>query len=268
MASGVIYGDTSNSLRWRIDWSSSGNSSTNVSSVTATLYIEVMKVNTTSFNNYDHTASITINGSTTTKNTVRFDVRNKPVGTKISIVSATTSVTHNSDGNKSITISGKHVTGISVGTQNVSGTVTLDTLLKPPGAPSGVSSTGRFENGMSTTTTWNAGSGTVSSYTVQRRFWKKPGDTYSAWQDVGTTSSRSYTMNHSDVRWHSQQVRVRANNAAGSSDWTTGNWIYHDGINVNSGNGFTKGKIRVWNGSSWVQAYLMVWNGSEWVTGI
>lgn len=124
MASGTITGSTGNQyIDSRIVWSSTATTSTNSSKVTATLQY---KRNNTGFTTYGTGSfSITINGSKTSVSkymTITEDAW-------VTAVSATVTVNHNSDGSKSITISGSgSMPDTSLTSTSCSGTAKLDTI--------------------------------------------------------------------------------------------------------------------------------------------
>lgn len=124
----IIYGNTKNDYQWYIEWSEgSVNISNNTSVVTAKLVLKKVGKNTTTYNNIGTDVSITIDGSTKTGN-VTFDMRSSAVGTTKVLLTHSKTITHNSDGKKSISLSAKHVTYVYAGTQTVSGTATLQTI--------------------------------------------------------------------------------------------------------------------------------------------
>lgn len=181
-------------------------------------------------------------------------------------------INHNSDGTKSIYIQAyiSH-DRFSSSWQGWTYTLTPISVIKIPGAPSNLSLTGRFDNGMSTTLTWTKGSGTITAYEIQRRFWKAYNNSYTDYAIVNSNydgGATSITIQHSAVGDHAQQVRIRAKNSAGYSNWVESNWVYHDGVNIftNTSGGKTYGKVKVWNGTTWKQAYVSLWNGSGWTT--
>jgi hypothetical protein len=124
MASGTISGYTGNEyIDAKIVWSSSPTTATNKSSVTAALYY---KRNNTGFTTQGTgTFSITINGVKTSATKSLTITESEWV----KAVEATTSVTHNSDGTKSIVISASgSMSGTSLVSTTVSDTVSLDTI--------------------------------------------------------------------------------------------------------------------------------------------
>jgi hypothetical protein len=124
MASGTILGSTSNSyIDAKIEWSSSANTTANKSTVTAALYY---KRNNTGYETYGTgTFSITINGTpfSATK------VINITGSAWVKAVEGSVAVSHNSDGSKSIAISGAgNMPDTSLTSTSVSGTAKLDTI--------------------------------------------------------------------------------------------------------------------------------------------
>lgn len=126
MASGTISLGTSGNLLGQISWSSTANTSANTSSVTATLYVKKSSA-TTEPTSGTWTGQLKVGGSTKTIST------SKSVGQSwTSLGSLSVTVSHNSDGSGTCSISGKATgpSGTSLGNNTVSGskTVTLDTI--------------------------------------------------------------------------------------------------------------------------------------------
>lgn len=125
----IINGSsTASNCDCRIKWSSTGNTSTNSSSVTANIQIYRSGSSSTTGT---FSGSITINGN---KKSVSKKFSPYNWGSWVTVGSHTVTVPHNSDGTKSITIKGTlSNTGTSMaGTYSASGTATLDTLHKAP----------------------------------------------------------------------------------------------------------------------------------------
>lgn len=124
MAGATINGSTGNEyIDAKVVWSSTPNTSTNKSTVTAALYY---KRNNTGFTTYGTGSfSITINGvkeSVSKTITITEDAW-------VKAVEATVTVTHDSDGSKSITISATgSISGTTLTSTSVSDTVDLDTI--------------------------------------------------------------------------------------------------------------------------------------------
>lgn len=128
MASGTVNGSFTGTgtgnVRPVLEWSSTSNVNNNNSSVTVTLVF--MKYNNSwqSFNRNGHSATIGIDGNNSSSNRT-FDIRN---GSRHVIWSRTRTVGHNSDGRKSITIRASGNTGVSLGSYNFSGNISLDNI--------------------------------------------------------------------------------------------------------------------------------------------
>lgn len=124
MASGTITGSTGNAyIDAKIVWSSTANNSANTSSVTAALYY---KRNNSGYTTYGSgTFSITINGTKKT-NTATLTITESAW---VKAVEQTVTVSHNSDGSKSIGISSTgSMPSTSLSSTSCSGTVTLDMI--------------------------------------------------------------------------------------------------------------------------------------------
>lgn len=130
-ANGIIEFPASGALQGKIEWYSNGNVSTNQSYVTCVLYARRTYGATWG---PDWTGSVTIDGERFNFNGFNYSVRIETEWILISSFYKT--ITHNSDGNKTITISGS-VTGPSGTslqgvTSSGSGNATLDSLHKGP----------------------------------------------------------------------------------------------------------------------------------------
>jgi hypothetical protein len=135
MASGTIVGPTFNTYHHlEIDWTSTPNASNNTSSVVVKMYL----VSTNSINyTSQKTGETTVNGGVLGF-TSDVDVSHGSSGGKTLIYTrSAVTVTHNSDGTKSIGISGWFepdvvLSGSQTGRWTVSGTVALDNLNTAP----------------------------------------------------------------------------------------------------------------------------------------
>lgn len=126
MASGSFTGTTGNKyIKARINWSSTPNTLSNQSSVTADLYYG--KSSSSSSATYGNGSfTITING---TSKTIDTRITLNPDNTWVKVGSHTVTVPHTSDGTKSIQISATGgIPGLTFSTTNCSATVTLDKI--------------------------------------------------------------------------------------------------------------------------------------------
>lgn len=123
MASGTIIGTTGNQyIDAKIEWSSKANASDNTSTVTATLYY---KRNNTGYYTYGMGAfTINIGGNKTSVG------EQLSIGTSwVKAVEGTATISHNTDGTKSITISASgYIPDTSLSSTSCSGTAKLDTI--------------------------------------------------------------------------------------------------------------------------------------------
>ena len=127
MASSTITGTTSNSnLASKIEWSSSPSTANNSSTVTAKLYYRRTNTYSGTPTSGTGTFSITIDGkkvSTSGKLTIPNDK------SWVLALTATKTVTHNTDGKKSITISATgYLSGTTLTSTTCSGTAKLDNI--------------------------------------------------------------------------------------------------------------------------------------------
>lgn len=136
MASGTINGGAySGGYDYYMTWSSTSRGSESNSSDVTLNWIMKKKVSGTYYNAYNTTGStnitLNVNGSTQTTN-APFDMRYDDNGAERVLASYTVNVPHNSDGTKSITVSGSHATGLGGsgwGTVSISDTtINLDTI--------------------------------------------------------------------------------------------------------------------------------------------
>ena len=126
MASGIIPSEINDSFQSRIDWISTPNTANNQSTVTAKLYCWRTDTETT---NGTISSTITIDGNTKSFSNGTGDI----TGSWVYLASYKKTVTHDSDGTKSITISAtvsikKPLTNIILASTSCSGTVTLNTI--------------------------------------------------------------------------------------------------------------------------------------------
>lgn len=267
--SGWYGGSSSNTYNCRIGiaWSSSGNTSNNTSSVTATAYFYSSAVETYGV---AKSGTITINGNSSNfSKAVSYGDWGST--NTVTLASHNVSVAHNSDGNKSITISVSWAINITyagtwIGTMSHSVSATLDTLLSPPSAPTWCIARGNYEAGEKVAVSWGGASGTISSYNVAYRQW----DTVTGWTNWSTagTGITGTSMEHQIISVGDNrqclQYRVEARNASGASDWSPGSgYVYHYGVKVNQ-SGFKWATVKVWDGSTWQHAITKIWDGSSW----
>lgn len=154
MASGSFEGVTSSQYCIsKIEWSSTPDTSKNTSTVTAKLYLKRTNDHTTYGN--DWSLDIFINGTQTTVTPGL-----KEVGLSwLLMATATTTVAHNADGTKSITISaGGGCSGTSVKSITCSQTVKLDTIHRA----STITSAGNVTLGNSCSVIWTPASASFS----------------------------------------------------------------------------------------------------------
>lgn len=246
-------------------WSASANQSTNSSAVTATL-----RLTASAKGNCLSGSHLTINGNQKTYG----QYINSHSVTTFTLCTHTVNVPHNSDGTKTITISGAlrwdgymwNNSGVNVSTLSGSGNVTLDKIATVPNPPRNQSISGRFEKYQSTTITFSGpASGPVTGYKIWYRIWYKDTNSYSNWVHHGNNTSGRYSISHTNIGGDAIQMGVSSVNGSYESSRVDTGWIYHQGVKVHNGSDFAYGQLKVWNGSSWVQGYARVWNGSSWV---
>ena len=126
--SGKISGSYNANYDCELRWSATQSITNNTSTIKAQWYM----IKTQNYDSYNNSGDsrVTLNiGGTTYSKYISFDFRNKAVGTTILLATYSRTITHNSDGTKSVAISGTHTTGLdSLGTKTLSGTASLDTI--------------------------------------------------------------------------------------------------------------------------------------------
>ena len=127
MASGIINGTTSNSnIDSKIEWSSTPSTANNSSVVTASLYYKRTNTYSGTQTGGKGTFSITIDGQTG-NGSASITIPNSKEW--VLALTVTKTVAHNTDGNKTITISATgSISGTTVTSTDCSGTATLDRI--------------------------------------------------------------------------------------------------------------------------------------------
>jgi hypothetical protein len=121
------FSSNNNNVGIYITWTSTQNINNNTSSVTAKLYVK-RKTSYATTCKPSTPISLTINGSTSS-DTISVNVGNLSVGSSKLLLTKTVTVTHDSDGAKSISISGKiDFSGHNPGVGRASSTVSLPTI--------------------------------------------------------------------------------------------------------------------------------------------
>ena len=127
--SGKVSGSYSSIYDCELRWTATQNITNNTSTIKAQWYlIKAASDPYGSFNN-NNTSKVTLNiaGSTYSK-IANFDLRDAAVGTAMLLATYSKTITHNSDGTKSASISGTHATNIGLGTKTLSTTAELNTI--------------------------------------------------------------------------------------------------------------------------------------------
>ena len=126
--SGKISGSYNANYDCELRWSATQSIANNTSTIKAQWYM----IKTQNYDSYNNSGDsrVTLNiGGTTYSKYINFDFRDKAVGTTVLLATYSRTITHNSDGTKSVSISGTHTTGLSsLGTKTLSGTANLDTI--------------------------------------------------------------------------------------------------------------------------------------------
>lgn len=128
--SGTFSGSYNANYDCELRWSATQSITNNTSTIKAQWYM-IKTQNYDSFNNSGESKVVLNIGGTTYTKYINFDFRDKAVGTTILLATYSKTITHNSDGTKSVSISGTHTTGLSsLGTKTLSGTANLDTIAR------------------------------------------------------------------------------------------------------------------------------------------
>ena len=125
---GKVSGSYNANYDCELRWSATQSIANNTSTIKLQWYM-IKRQNYDSYNNSgDSRVVLNIGGTTYTKY-INFDFRNKAVGTTVLLATYSKTITHASDGTKSVSISGTHTTGLdSLGTKTLSGTASLNTI--------------------------------------------------------------------------------------------------------------------------------------------
>lgn len=168
----------------------------------------------------------TINGTTVYSSSSRVSMYTGTIDT------GSLTISHNSDGSKSFTVSVQAAIYTSAVNCTGSGTFTLDKIARTPTAPTSVTATANNGNyvsfGDTMTVRWSGASGVITGYQRAYRWY-----TNGAWTDwtssvavSSTSTSGSFTINLSStsvVSGDRIQFRMRAMNGSLASSWVSSN---------------------------------------------
>ncbi|MGX6979048.1 DUF859 family phage minor structural protein [Vagococcus elongatus] len=121
---GTFSGTAATNVKPVLEWKATQNISNNTSAVTVSLVFIKSNSYWYPYNLGGHNVAITINGNNATSSRA-IDMRNT---SRQVIWSRTVTVPHNADGTKSLNIGGSGSTGINLGSYNVNGSITLNTI--------------------------------------------------------------------------------------------------------------------------------------------
>lgn len=124
---GASYG-TPNTYVYYIEWGATQSQANNSSTITAKWVMKKVASDNQSYNNTGNSEITLEIGGVSSTSKVSFDMRNSAIGTIKVLKTFTRTITHNAEGKLSVSISGKHVTGISWGTKTASATVELNDI--------------------------------------------------------------------------------------------------------------------------------------------
>lgn len=268
MASGSFNlsrtGSTSSYITFKCEWTSTPNASANTSTVK--VVITASKSSSSTADTYgNYTASVKVDGNTQSVASTSF--RLAPSKT-ITLLTKTFTVAHNSDGTKSVTITG--TVGGNVMTGSGSATVTLDKINTTPSAISSFTITAGNGNYMSlgdtVTLKWSAASGTVTGYELQYSYGNSG---WQSWKTVTGTSTTVSFAGRTDINQTGAgkaiKYRIRALNGSLASAWKESNTLTMlGGMDLKVNNAWKQGTAWINVNGSWKRV-KKVWikvNGS------
>lgn len=248
MASGSFNlartGSTSNYITFKCVWSSVANAANNTSKVT--VKITATKSGSSTADTYgNYTASAKVGSETQSVGSTSF--RLSPNET-MELLSKTFTVEHNSDGSKSVQITG--TVGGNIMTASGSATVTLDKINLAPSSIATFTITAGYGNyvglGDTITLTWSKPSGTITGYELQ---YSRGNSGWKAWKtQTGTNTTDSFTSTDINTNGAGCAVkyRVRSLNGSNASAWKESNTLYISG-------GMDLKVLNAWKlGSAWI----------------
>lgn len=258
MASGSFNltktGSTSSYITFTCNWSSTPNASANNSSVNVKIIAKKSSSSTAdTYGNY--TASANVGGSTQSVGSTSF--RLSP-NESITLLNKTFTVSHNSDGTKSVNIAAS--VGGNVMTASGSATVTLDKIDRTPSSITSFTISAGFGNyvglGDTINLQWSKPSGTVTGYELQYQYGNSG---WQSWKTVTGTSTSVSFAGRTDVAQTGAgckiQYRVRAMNGSQASAWKTSNALtMTGGMDLKVSNAWKQGSVWINVGGVWKRA--------------
>lgn len=196
---------------------------------------------------------------------------NKTTSGSQTLFNVTRTVTHDSDGSKTVSANVTVVTGGNSGTLTKSASKTLTKIARNPTAPTSFSITAGYGNyvglGDTITCTWSGATGNITGYELQYSYGNSG---WLAWKtQTGTNTTVSFTRTDIAQTGAGKEIkyRVRALNGSLTSAWKESNALTMlGGMRLKASNAWKTGSVWIKVNGSWKRA-KRVWikvNG-KWV---
>lgn len=257
MASGfapVTGSQHTDCMRGILYWTSTPNYDANTSTLNVQLLVDQSKTQSNGLPYYDWNGSVRgayigIDGDTqhfgefnsnTTNQNWDYAPSASPTGRWAKIIATRNGyvIPHNSDGSKSITLTGGFTSiagSYGPGAVAITASVSLDSIPRTPSAPPYLTADMRRDG--SILLSWGASSGYVTGYDLEYLYSDPNTNAYSSWIPLVSTTSTSYI--DGSEKWAAGTgftYQVRARNGTLASNWTYTGWVHRKGgLYVNSG---------------------------------
>lgn len=243
-------------------------SNVNVSKNTSDISISVKVWRTnTGYETYGHgTVYVTVDG---TQYTQAVTASQKITSAGIVLFSKKLTITHNSDGSKSVVVRAKIDHSRFDSSWN-GFTVALTQINTAPDAPTTFTITAGYGNyvglGDTINLSWSGASGTITGYQLQ---YSRGNSGWKDWKtQTGNSTTDSFTSTDIDVNGAGNKVqyRIRAMNGSYASEWKTSNILtITGGMDLKVGSAWQQGSVWIKVNGSWQRA-KRVWikQGGTW----
>lgn len=181
------------------------------------------------------------------------------------VLSGTKTISHNTDGSKTFSVS----VGVEVGGGQSSynctgsGSFTLDKIARNPNAPTAVSITAGQGNyvglGETVTIKWSGASGVITGYDIQFSRGNSGWKDYKSVSSTSTSGSTTDSFTSTDINVNGAgcavQYRVRAKNGSLTSAWKASNTLYISGaMDIKISGAWKTGSTWIKVGGAWKRA--------------
>lgn len=231
------------------------NTSANTSTVTVTLYC--WRDDNTESYDANASAKITIDGTAKTISPIAIDMTT--ANKQLKVAESSKTITHNTDGSKSISFSASLTLNNTFGTNSFSSNLTLTKIATTPTAPTSCTITAghgtKMGIGDSITITWSGATGTITKYQTQSRY--NNGDWANLTDRSGTSATSSWGAYNDSTLMGGKtiQYRVRACNGSRYSGWKESNTLTISGVmNLNVSGAWKQGSTWINDGGTWKRA--------------